>query len=85
MCGISGIVNFSGNKIKGREEVNEMVRVLKHRGPDDTGFFVAENVAFGFVRLSIIDLSHGHQPISNEDDTINIILNFEIYKYIILK
>jgi asparagine synthase (glutamine-hydrolysing) len=79
MCGITGIVNFSseidGNLLKG------MTEVLKHRGPDDEGYFIAEGVGFGHRRLSIIDLKTGHQPIHNEDESIWIVYNGEIYNF----
>jgi asparagine synthase (glutamine-hydrolysing) len=81
MCGISGIVNFSSQPLRFRERLNSMARVICHRGPDDVGILETEKVGLGFVRLSIIDLSHGHQPISNEDDTVFIIFNGEIYNY----
>ena len=58
-----------------------MARTMHHRGPDDEGYFVKGQIGLGFRRLSIIDLSGGHQPLSNEDGSIWIIFNGEIYNY----
>jgi asparagine synthase (glutamine-hydrolysing) len=58
-----------------------MADTIHHRGPDDEGYYTSGPVGFGFRRLSIIDLSTGHQPISNEDDTVWIVFNGEIYNY----
>jgi asparagine synthase (glutamine-hydrolysing) len=83
MCGIAGFVNGSdAPAARARELVLErMCRVIAHRGPDDQGTMVAANVALGMRRLSIIDLAGGHQPISNEDGTVTIVFNGEIYNY----
>ncbi|MFA4890012.1 MAG: asparagine synthase (glutamine-hydrolyzing) [Candidatus Paceibacterota bacterium] len=79
MCGIAGIL---GNNIKNKEEViKKMTDIMIHRGPDDSGFFIDENAALGMRRLSIIDLSTGHQPIFSEDGNLVIIFNGEIYNY----
>ncbi|MCU9815561.1 asparagine synthetase B family protein [Paraclostridium sp. AKS73] len=59
--------------------LSELTEKINHRGPDDTGLFVKDNVGFGFKRLSIIDLSHGHQPFSKKESTI--IFNGEIYNH----
>ena len=61
--------------------VKEMADKIIHRGPDSDGYYVDEDVALGFRRLSIIDLSGGTQPIYNEDKTMAIIFNGEIYNY----
>jgi asparagine synthase (glutamine-hydrolysing) len=58
-----------------------MLNAIRHRGPDDEGIYIAPQVALGHRRLSIIDLSNGHQPLSNEDDTVWIVFNGEIYNY----
>jgi len=63
------------------ELVKRMADTIVHRGPDDEGYYVAGPVGLGFRRLSIIDLKSGHQPLSNEDDTIWIVFNGEIYNY----
>ena len=54
---------------------------LRHRGPDDDGLFATDGIALGHTRLSIIDVNGGHQPLSNEDGTIQLVINGEIYNY----
>ena len=67
MCGISGIIDFKNNDIR-LEDINQMMSLMKHRGPDDEGVFIEKNIGFGFVRLSIIDLTDkGHQPMFSND------------------
>ena len=83
MCGICGIV---GPAPVDRGVLGRMTRALEHRGPDDEGFHVAEYedgtaVGLGFRRLSIIDLATGNQPIGNEDGSLQVVLNGEIYNY----
>jgi asparagine synthase (glutamine-hydrolysing) len=83
MCGIAGIIN---PQIKEKDNViREMVSRIFHRGPDEDGFFIDENVALGMRRLSIIDLSTGKQPITSADGKLLIFLNGEIYNYKILR
>ncbi len=83
MCGISGVIE---PKIKHKDKVIEaMVSRIVHRGPDEDGFYVDKNVGLGMRRLSIIDLSSGHQPITSEDENLLIFFNGEIYNYIELK
>ena len=85
MCGICGIFNY-GNKREVQEIiVRNMCRVMKHRGPDDEGVYVNEFIGLGMRRLSIIDLVSGYQPIHNEDKTIWIVFNGEIYNYLNLR
>jgi asparagine synthase (glutamine-hydrolysing) len=81
MCGILGI--YFRDKAKRVEEgaLKDMCGVIRHRGPDDEGYFLYENIGLGVCRLSIIDLIKGHQPIHNEDKTLWVILNGEIYNY----
>ncbi len=81
MCGICGIADFDSHADDFRHRLPEMVRVLNHRGPDDSGVWVEERAGLGHSRLSIIDLSDGHQPMSNEDGSIRIAYNGEIYNY----
>lgn len=81
MCGICGIYNFKANVIN-RELLDRMTSVLAHRGPDGDGHFTSHNVGLGHRRLSIIDIAGGSQPISNEDSSIWIVFNGEIYNYI---
>lgn len=80
MCGIVGIVDVTAGTIR-PERVLAMARTLRHRGPDGEGVHVAGSAALGHRRLSIIDLSLGHQPMSNEDGTIWISFNGEIYNF----
>ena len=81
MCGISGIFEFDQSRTIERETVHRMNESLRHRGPDDEGIFVGPGIGLGHRRLSIIDVAGGHQPISNEDGTIWVLLNGEIYNY----
>lgn len=79
MCGISGIVNLDGSPVV-RDVVNAMTRAIAHRGPDDEGTWFGSGVGLGHRRLSIIDLSSaGHQPMTNEDGTLWITYNGEVY------
>ncbi|MFH1073510.1 MAG: asparagine synthase B [Candidatus Firestonebacteria bacterium] len=80
MCGIAVI---EGKYLPG--EMHKMLLSIKHRGPDDTGSYIKDNIALGQVRLSIIDVKGGHQPIFNEDRTKCIVFNGEIYNYKELK
>jgi len=81
MCGICGKLMLDGEARVSPELVKRMADNIVHRGPDDEGYYVAGPVGLGFRRLSIIDLKSGHQPLSNEDDTIWIVFNGEIYNY----
>lgn len=81
MCGICGVLALEGGRPATREELRPMTEAIFHRGPDDDGYHVAAPVAFGFRRLSIVDLTGGHQPMSNEDGTVWIIFNGEIYNH----
>src|ERR1700736_3446627 len=80
MCGIAGIISLDGRPVD-PEEVQAMCDAIAHRGPDDEGFQVGPGAVIGMRRLSIIDLSTGHQPISNEDGTAWVVFNGEIYNY----
>jgi asparagine synthase (glutamine-hydrolysing) len=84
MCGIAGILRYNENSTD-RSEIETMTRILSHRGPDGEGFFIQGNIAIGHRRLSIIDLDTGKQPMANEDETIWITYNGEIYNYIELR
>jgi asparagine synthase (glutamine-hydrolysing) len=85
MCGICGIIRF--------DEVNpedallrNMMKIMKHRGPDDEGVFIEDNIGIGFVRLSIIDLSlGGHQPMFSQDERYVMVFNGEIFNYVELR
>ena len=76
MCGICGIVGESDTSA-----VRRMARAMVHRGPDDEAFFVDDDAVLGFRRLSIIDVSGGRQPLSNEDGSIRVVFNGEIYNH----
>jgi asparagine synthase (glutamine-hydrolysing) len=85
MCGIAGIVNRDRTRPADRAAVQAMMHALAHRGPDDEGEYFDGPAGLGFKRLSIIDLSTGHQPIPNEDKSLWIIFNGEIYNYLELR
>jgi asparagine synthase (glutamine-hydrolysing) len=80
MCGIAGLVCLDGREPQA-EQLKAMMDIIAHRGPNDEGMFIEPGVGLGFRRLSIIDLAEGHQPLSNEDDTLWITFNGEIYNY----
>ena len=75
MCGIAGKINFDPDHKIDEFELKSMTDSLYDRGPDDEGFYLNKNIGLGFRRLSIIDLSTGHQPLSNEDGSIWIVFN----------
>ena len=81
MCGIVGILNFDKSAPVDREQIKTMCDAIWRRGPDSWGSFVSGNIGIGMRRLSIIDLSGGDQPIFNEDGTVAIVFNGEIYNY----
>lgn len=82
MCGISGIVQFNNAPVR-EKDIRLMMAKMTHRGPDDKGIFLDNNVGLGFVRLSILDLSSaGHQPMFSHDCKYVIIFNGEVYNYI---
>lgn len=83
MCGIAGI--FDSVNPPEMRELEPMVRILRHRGPDSDGFMLNPRIALGMRRLSIIDLKSGDQPISNAEGSITVILNGEIYNYLELR
>lgn len=89
MCGICGIVDNRANGIVREKAINDMCGELRHRGPDDHGIYLKNgtpSVGLGHRRLSIIDLSQaGHQPMANEDGSVQLVFNGEIYNYKDLK
>ncbi|WP_175419872.1 asparagine synthetase B [Marinitoga sp. 1154] len=89
MCGINGFFQF-GNKAKlEKEQIKNVIKTMNdkiiHRGPDEEGIYVNNNIGLGMRRLSIIDLSEGSQPIYNEDKTLVIVFNGEIYNFLELR
>jgi asparagine synthase (glutamine-hydrolysing) len=85
MCGIAGILEFGRDARANAAALREMCRVITHRGPDDEGFYTDGAVGIGMRRLSIVDVAGGHQPISNEDGTLWIVFNGEIYNHLALR
>lgn len=96
MCGITGAVWNDSDKALARETLERMIAVLRHRGPDDAGGYAADlqhrsihegvpGVALGHRRLAIIDVGGGHQPLSNEDGTVWVVFNGEIYNFAALR
>lgn len=81
MCGICGVFEFERQSDIPGDRVHRMNQTMIHRGPDDGGVFVGPGIGLGHRRLSIVDLVSGHQPMSNEDGTIWVLLNGEIYNY----
>lgn len=81
MCGICGIFDRSGSPIS-QGTLERMTSAMQHRGPDGEGWFVSDEVGLGHRRLSIIDIEGGAQPIGNEDGTLQIVFNGEIYNYV---
>lgn len=81
MCGICGKLNFDSSQSVSGALLKSMADAIQHRGPDDDGYYRSGPLGFGFRRLSIIDLNTGHQPICNEDGTVWIVFNGEIYNY----
>ncbi|MES2623128.1 MAG: asparagine synthase (glutamine-hydrolyzing) [Patescibacteria group bacterium] len=83
MCGIAGFINYSDTQ--DTTLLNNALNCIVHRGPDDEGTFTQPSFSMGMRRLSIIDIAHGKQPISNEDGTVSVVFNGEIYNYLELK
>src|SRR5260370_34111006 len=81
MCGIAGFIDSQRGYEDAERLIDSMCRVIRHRGPDDQGAWVGDGAALGMRRLSIIDLSGGHQPVFNEDHTVLVVFNGEIYNY----
>src|SRR5574341_616318 len=85
MCGIAGICNLQRSREISREALEKMIEMVRHRGPDGFGFYRDGNVGLAHARLSIIDLEGGWQPIFNEDKTVCIVFNGEIFNYLELR
>ncbi|MBM4301826.1 MAG: asparagine synthase (glutamine-hydrolyzing) [Deltaproteobacteria bacterium] len=84
MCGLCGMLQLNGAPVD-QGLLRRMTAVLSHRGPDDEGFLVENGLGLGFRRLSIIDLPGGRQPMSNEDQTVTVVFNGEIYNFVELR
>mgnify|MGYP001823384680 FL=1 len=80
MCGIAGIINFNGPEDK-QDLLKKMIGLVRHRGPDASGMYLNGPAGLAHARLSIIDLSSGDQPIHNEDKSVWIVFNGEIFNY----
>jgi asparagine synthase (glutamine-hydrolysing) len=80
MCGIAGIVSLQGKPVY-EQEVRDMCMSITHRGPDDEGYYFGTGVGLGMRRLSIIDVASGRQPVRNEDGTVWVVFNGEIYNF----
>ena len=81
MCGICGIVDLKNSLPITEEELNAMCKTIEHRGPDGSRTIIRDSVGFGHTRLSVIDKETGWQPIENEDGSIFVIFNGEIYNF----
>src|SRR5271170_4670320 len=81
MCGIAGVVSATRESNITEALVRHMCEQIVYRGPDDEGIYVADGAGLGMRRLSVIDLSGGHQPVFNEDRTVWIVYNGEIYNF----
>ena len=84
MCGITGVMQFKGARVE-PETLRQMCAAMVHRGPDDEGIYTTGAIGIGMRRLSIVDLATGHQPLSNEDGTVWIVFNGEIYNHAALR
>ena len=85
MCGITGTLNLTKSHPVCESDLRQMLAMIRHRGPDQFGIYMDEQVGLGSARLSIIDLSGGQQPISNENESIWIVFNGEIFNYVELR
>ncbi len=81
MCGITGYLHFDKLNTVNKTVLESMCQALHHRGPDELGYFIQDDVGFGFTRLSINDLDNGHQPLYNEDSSIILVCNGEIFNH----
>lgn len=85
MCGIAGILTLSSHRVPSSLELEAMASQLRHRGPDGDGFYMTNAIGLAHTRLSIIDVAGGAQPIHNEDKTVWVVFNGEIYNYVELR
>lgn len=85
MCGICGQYNYKNQSPVLLDDIQRMTKTVVHRGPDDEGIYIAGPLGFGFRRLSIIDLARGHQPMSDQEKSVWVVFNGEIYNFLELK
>lgn len=85
MCGIAGIAAFGGSPVPERADLVQMVTAIRHRGPDGFGYFIGDGIGLAHARLSIIDLTTGDQPVYNEDKSVCVVFNGEIFNYVELR
>jgi len=85
MCGITGFFQFNESTENKKSTLRKMLTRIKHRGPDESGIYLSDDIGLGSVRLSIIDLTTGTMPLSNSDDSLWIVFNGEIFNYIELR
>ena len=85
MCGIAGILNVDHAEPPGEDTLRRMLGMIRHRGPDEFGIYLGEGVGLGSARLSIVDLAGGQQPIGNEDGTLWIVFNGEVFNHVELR
>ena len=81
MCAICGIFNYKSKEQINNTIIDNMLKTIKHRGPDGSDVFLSEEIALGFNRLSFLDLEGGMQPVWNEDKTIVMVCNGEIFNF----
>src|SRR5260221_6209717 len=81
MCGIAGAIDLKGQRLLNQGALRAMADVIVHRGPDEDGYFRQDGVAMASRRLSIVGLFDGRQPISNEDGTVSVVFNGELFDY----
>jgi len=81
MCGICGLYEYKTHRPASQRVLSDMLQVIHHRGPDDSGVHIDKDLALGMRRLSIIDLGGGKQPIGNEDGSVVTVFNGEIYNF----
>ena len=85
MCAIAGILNLAEAPSPSEAALRQMLAMVRHRGPDQFGVYLSDEVALGNARLSIVDLSGGQQPITNEDESLWIVFNGEIFNHVELR
>src|SRR5438874_3600245 len=81
MCGIAGAIDLAGTRLLPAEALRAMADAIMHRGPDEDGYFRRDGVALANRRLSIVGLFDGRQPIGNEDGSVHVVFNGELFDY----